>query len=213
MVSGHSRFRHLLFLLAALICSAGVAKAQITPAEEAPGKKRDRQPEPKLKSTGSVPREEFLKPKKQPEKDSINRTKPQNGDSSRIKSGKDLVVINLGGSDSSRTNSTDSFFSKTDKEAVFPGGDSAFNRFVTDNFSYPERCREEGIEGYCMLLLGINAEGLVKQIKILEYTPACPEFSQEVVKLFSQPHLWIPATINGKTVASWRRLPFRLNQN
>lgn len=205
--AGNSRFRHFLFLLAALICAAEVAEAQITPADSFPKKPKDIKPEAHPKSTGSVPREEFLKPKKPVQKDSGNQIRPQTDDSLKHKQGINLQGVTLKISEPAPGQTADSFRYIVDTAASFSGGSYAHAQFIAEHFTYPQRCKDAGIESYATLLLGISKQGELLNIKVLEYDTLCPEFLTELLKVYKQPHRWKPAILKGEPVAAWLRLP------
>ncbi|MBM3919626.1 MAG: energy transducer TonB [Sphingomonadales bacterium] len=96
------------------------------------------------------------------------------------------------------------------REAKFPGGDEAFKRFIVANFEYPERCRDEGIEGYVQLKFVVDVNGRISRIQIIQPTPGCPEFDKEAIRVLQKCPPWIPAQNNGKFLTSWRTLPIRL---
>lgn len=99
---------------------------------------------------------------------------------------------------------------KVQIEAKFPGGDEAFKRFIVANFEYPERCRDEGIEGYVQLKFVVDVNGRISRIQIVQPTPGCPEFDKEAIRVLQKCPPWIPAQNNGKFTTAWRTLPIRL---
>jgi protein TonB len=99
---------------------------------------------------------------------------------------------------------------KVQIEAKFPGGDEGFKRFIVANFEYPERCRDEGIEGYVSLKFVVDVNGRISRIQILQPTPGCPEFDKEAIRVLQKCPPWIPAQNNGKFTTAWRTLPIRL---
>jgi len=99
---------------------------------------------------------------------------------------------------------------KVQIEAKFPGGDAAFKKFIVDNFEYPERCRDEGIEGYVQLKFVVDINGRISRITVVQPTPGCPEFDKEAIRVLQKCPPWIPAQNNGKFLTAWRTLPIRL---
>ncbi|MBS3913507.1 MAG: energy transducer TonB [Bacteroidetes bacterium] len=105
----------------------------------------------------------------------------------------------------------DEIKAKVDKVADFPGGEEAFIQYVTQNFQYPPRCWEEGINGYVMLRFVVDTRGAISQVTSLEGTPSCPEFTTEAIRVLKASPRWVPAQYNGKFVKAWRQIPIRLS--
>lgn len=99
---------------------------------------------------------------------------------------------------------------KAQIEASFPGGDEKFREFILNNFEYPERCRDENIEGYVKLKFVVDRTGRISRISAIEQTASCPEFTKEAIRVLQKSPLWIPAQNNGQFTTAWRELPIRL---
>lgn len=92
-----------------------------------------------------------------------------------------------------------------EEKAKFRVGEAGFNKFIEDNFVYPERCLEEGLECKVTLSMMINKYGVVSQVKVTKETPQCPECEREAIRVMSKTNnLWIPAKIKGHYVTSIR---------
>ncbi|MBL7813266.1 MAG: TonB family protein [Bacteroidetes bacterium] len=107
--------------------------------------------------------------------------------------------------------SDNTVYEKVEVEAFFRGGNENFIDYVKENFQYPSRCTEEGINGYVLLRFVVDKNGRISQIKALEETAACLEFTQEAIRVTKRSPPWIPAQINGKSVSSYRTIPIRLD--
>ena len=99
---------------------------------------------------------------------------------------------------------------KVQIEAKYPGGDEAFRNYIKQNFEYPERCRDEAIEGYVLLKFVVDINGRISRIQIVQPTPGCPEYDKEAIRVLQKCPPWIPAQNNGKFTTAWRTLPIRL---
>ena len=76
---------------------------------------------------------------------------------------------------------------------TFKGGDiNNFYKWVTENLTYPESCRENGVSGTADLSFIIDAEGYVTDIKVIR--SADPEFSKEAVRVISKSPKWAAGT-------------------
>lgn len=104
-------------------------------------------------------------------------------------------------------------YDSVDVKAMFPGGSNAFIQYVQANFQYPVRCQEEGISGYVLLRFMVDLRGKIYNVSILKETTACPEFTQEAIRLIKYSPPWIPAQIKGRFVSSWLTVPIRLQMN
>jgi hypothetical protein len=98
-------------------------------------------------------------------------------------------------------------------KASFPGGESAFRKYIGSNFVYPPRCMEERINGYVILRFVVDQSGHVSRITAIEQTKSCPEFTLEAIRVLKKSPRWIPGQLRGKFVSSWREIPVALNAN
>jgi TonB family protein len=93
----------------------------------------------------------------------------------------------------------------------FPGGEAAFREYVGNEFQYPIRCQNKGINGSVVLRFVVDASGKISRISVIEETKSCPEFTQEAIRVLKQSPRWIPGQNNGRFVSSWREIPIRLS--
>lgn len=96
-----------------------------------------------------------------------------------------------------------------DVKASFPGGEVKFYEYLRNYLQFPARCMEEGISGSVKLRFVVNIQGNISQIKILEETKSCPEFTQEAIRVIKNSPKWIPAQINGRFVNSYMIIPVK----
>jgi protein TonB len=96
-------------------------------------------------------------------------------------------------------------------KAQFPGGDEKFKEFVVNNFQYPIRCQDDGINGYVMLRFVVDEVGRVSRVSAVDETPSCPEFTTEAIRVLKKSPRWIPGNNNGVMMKSWREIPIKLN--
>ncbi|MFZ9969755.1 MAG: energy transducer TonB [Bacteroidia bacterium] len=97
-----------------------------------------------------------------------------------------------------------------DVQAMYPGGMSRFYQHVVDEFEYPARCMEEGIGGSVVLRFVVETDGQISNIKAVKETAACPEFTQEAIRVLRAGKRWKPAMVNGKAVRCYHELPISL---
>lgn len=98
-----------------------------------------------------------------------------------------------------------------DADAVFTGGDEAFVRFVQENFVYPERCQEEGINGSVEITFIVNQVGYISKPQVTKKCPTCPEFETEALRVLALTNgKWTAAVKNKKPVIAYRKVPISL---
>ena len=96
-------------------------------------------------------------------------------------------------------------------KANFPGGEAAFIAFVAQEFVYPERCREEGINGSVNLRFAVDEVGRISRVQVLSETKSCPEFTVEAIRVLKKSPRWVPGQNNGVFLKSWRDVPIVLS--
>lgn len=90
----------------------------------------------------------------------------------------------------------------TDTSAEFPGGQSAMNNYVKENFRYPQEAQDLGIQGKCYVSFIIEPDGSITDVRVIRGVPDCHECDKEAVRLIKGMPKWIPATHNGVPVQS-----------
>jgi protein TonB len=106
----------------------------------------------------------------------------------------------------------DSIYSCTvANRATTPGGMDMFFKHVIDNFVYPKRCWEQGINGSVLIRFVVEKDGRVSNAIAVEQTPKCPEFTAEAIRVINSTPRWIPGTHNGQNVRSYLEIPIRMS--
>ncbi len=95
-------------------------------------------------------------------------------------------------------------------KASFPGGETAFRDYVGNEFQYPVRCQDEGINGSVVLRFVVDQTGRISKVSAIEETKSCPEFTEEAIRVLKRSPRWIPGQNKGRFVVSWREIPIRL---
>ncbi|MEO5997884.1 MAG: energy transducer TonB [Chitinophagaceae bacterium] len=91
----------------------------------------------------------------------------------------------------------DSVSTRTDSE--FPGGKSAWLRYLFKNFRYPKEAMDNNIQGLVLVKFIVDEKGRVKNVDALI---GPKELRQEAARVIKQSGRWIPAKVNGKAVSS-----------
>jgi len=79
--------------------------------------------------------------------------------------------------------------------------------FIIDNLKYPKAAKEAGVEGMVVVKFKIAEDGAVQEAKVVKgIGGGCDEEALRVVNLMPN---WVPATQDGKRVATELTLPFK----
>jgi protein TonB len=95
-------------------------------------------------------------------------------------------------------------------QAMPKGGINKVYQFVQEKFEYPERCQSEGINGYVLLKFVVDVDGSISDVKPIETTADCPEFTKEAIRVLLAAPKWTPAQNGGKPVKAYRKIPIKL---
>lgn len=88
----------------------------------------------------------------------------------------------------------------------FPGGNNEFMKFIMKNFQTEEL---EGLSGVIKASFVVEADGSIKQIKILQDIGGAS--AAEAKRAINQMPKWIPATHNGEKVSVRFEFPITIN--
>jgi periplasmic protein TonB len=97
-------------------------------------------------------------------------------------------------------------------EPGFPGGNSAWDSYLTHNLRYPDRAMNKMIQGKVVICFLVNSEGYMNDPfieKSVEYS-----LDQEAIRLIKNSGKWIPVQKDGTPIASFKKQPvaFRLER-
>ena len=106
---------------------------------------------------------------------------------------------------------SDEVFIVVDEQPVFPGGVQELLKFMQQNISYPQKAREDTIQGRVLVSFVIDKEGNVIEPEIVK--PVHPLLDQEAINLVNKMPQWTPGKQNGVPVKVQYTIPinFRLN--
>jgi antitoxin component YwqK of YwqJK toxin-antitoxin module len=100
----------------------------------------------------------------------------------------------------------DSVFSREEIDASFPGGDSAWSKFLlkmlTDNIN---DLTSDGASGTCRVRFIIDKEGNLQDVKAL--TMIGSSLAEIAIRTIKKGPKWIPASQYGRPVNAYRELP------
>ncbi|MBQ0068852.1 MAG: energy transducer TonB, partial [Bacteroidales bacterium] len=90
---------------------------------------------------------------------------------------------------------------------VFPGGDEALYKFITEHLVYPEQAVKDSIEGRVVVQFVVKKDGSVDDIRIARSVHSLLDV--EAVRVAKTLPKFIPASHKGKTVNVWYLLPVK----
>lgn len=98
-------------------------------------------------------------------------------------------------------------FDVTEIQPNPPGGMEGWNKYLSENLSYPEQAKSLGIEGTVIVVFEINSDGSISNAEILRgIGGGCDE---EALKVVENSPDWTPAMQKDRVVNSRMRLPVR----
>lgn len=92
--------------------------------------------------------------------------------------------------------------------AVYSGGESAMNKFITDNLIVPEAAKTAGISGTVYIQFTLDEKGNISDVKVVQSLGyGCDEEAERVVKLMAGK--WVAATQGGNKISSTVIVPVK----
>ena len=87
---------------------------------------------------------------------------------------------------------------KNEKAPEFPGGNKEINKFINKHMLYPQRAKEEGIEGKCYMSFIVDTTGEVCEVKLIKGLKNCEECDRDAIRLTKIMPRWKPYLVDGK---------------
>jgi protein TonB len=95
-------------------------------------------------------------------------------------------------------------FTKVEIESEYPGGRSAWERFLHKNLNYPQEALDQGVQGFVVVQFIVDKDGSVSNVEVLS-GPA--ELRAEAIRVIKKSGKWTPAVQNGNKVKSYKKQP------
>ncbi|MGY3213704.1 TonB family protein [Mucilaginibacter sp. HD30] len=89
-------------------------------------------------------------------------------------------------------------YSNVESYPVFPGGMSAFTKFLAKNIHYPSEMGTRGLQGKVFVTFIVGTDGQLSDIRAVR--GPSEEFKDEAVRVLSNSPKWIPGFQNGRKV-------------
>jgi periplasmic protein TonB len=96
-------------------------------------------------------------------------------------------------------------FIVVEENPMFPGGESALNKYIAEHLIYPEVARDNSIQGRVIIKFCVTAKGGVSQVQVLRGVD--PELDKEAIRVVTGLPLFKPGKQGGKPVPVWYVLP------
>lgn len=105
----------------------------------------------------------------------------------------------------------DKTFTKVEIESSYPGGASAWSRYLNKTLKYPPEAQESEIQGTIIVQFIVDKEGNVSDVEAVS-GPSTGGLRDEAVRVIKKSGKWEPAIQNGRKVKSYKKQPitFRL---
>jgi TonB family protein len=87
----------------------------------------------------------------------------------------------------------------------FPGGQNALLSFVSDNLVYPEKAKNDGVQGRVVASFIVWSDGKIRDVKVER--GISPELDAEAIRIVKAMPAWKPGRQNGKDVPVKYALP------
>ena len=89
----------------------------------------------------------------------------------------------------------------------FPGGQNALDKYITNNFNYPQQAIDDDRTGIIHVSFIIDEEGNVTKAKLLDAANVGDGLDQEALRVVKAMPSWTPGKVNGKKVKTRMGLP------
>ena len=103
----------------------------------------------------------------------------------------------------------DKTFTKVEIESEYPGGASAWQRYLNKSLRYPQEAIDAEIQGTVVVQFIVDKGGNVSDVEAIS---GPKELRDEAVRVIKKSGSWTPAVQNGRQVKSYKKQPivFRL---
>jgi protein TonB len=89
----------------------------------------------------------------------------------------------------------------------FPGGEAKLFQWITENTVYPDRARENGIQGTVYVQFVVGKSGEISRVSVIRGVH--PDLDAEAIRVVKSMPKWKPGQNAGKSVSVQYQLPIR----
>lgn len=94
-----------------------------------------------------------------------------------------------------------------EQSPLFPGGEKAFQKFITSNIEYPEWEKNQGKGGRLYMSFVVMPDGSIGQISTVRAFPGSAAFEKEAKRVLSKMPKWTPGKMGKNNVAVRLNIP------
>ncbi|HXB39869.1 MAG TPA: energy transducer TonB [Bacteroidia bacterium] len=98
-------------------------------------------------------------------------------------------------------------FTVVEEMPQFPDGTKSMYQFIAQNITYPQKEKEERIQGKVYLKFIIEPDGSIGTIDIIKGIPNGKALEEEAIHVVKIMPKWVPGKQNGKPVRVYYNLP------
>ena len=98
----------------------------------------------------------------------------------------------------------DKTFTKVEIESEYPGGASAWQRYLNKSLRYPQEAIDNEIQGTVVVQFIVDKAGMVSEVEAISGPQQLRDEAARVIKKSGQ---WTPAVQNGRQVKSYKKQP------
>lgn len=98
----------------------------------------------------------------------------------------------------------DKTFTKVEIESDYPGGASAWMRYLNKSLRYPQEAIDNEIQGTVVVQFIVDKAGMVSDVEAIS---GPQELRDEAVRVIKKSGQWTPAVQNGRQVKSYKKQP------
>ncbi len=96
---------------------------------------------------------------------------------------------------------TSQVFMVVEEKPEFPGGEAALMEYLRSNLQYPERCKENKVQGRVLITFVVNKDGSIVEPAVVKSAgPVGVELDVEALRVISGMPAWTPGKQNGEAV-------------
>ncbi|HEY6160943.1 MAG TPA: energy transducer TonB, partial [Bacteroidia bacterium] len=95
------------------------------------------------------------------------------------------------------------------QQADFPGGMTELYRFLQMNIHYPQKERDQGIQGKVFITFVIEKDGSISDVTVIKGVPGGKALDDEAMRVIKMMPNWNPGRQDGKTVRVKYALPIK----
>ena len=98
----------------------------------------------------------------------------------------------------------DKTFTKVEIESEYPGGASAWQRYLNKSLRYPQEAIDNEIQGTVVVQFIVDKAGMVSDVEAIS---GPEQLRDEAVRVIKKSGQWTPAVQNGRQVKSYKKQP------